>query len=246
MATSGTETFTVTRDEIFTDALQICGVLNGSEAIGANDITTCSRTLNMLLKNLPIDTWLLWCYINIEVPLVVATSSYTIGPTGTVVANRPLRIAKAWLRNTNNSPSTDVPITQLARQDYQMLTPKESPGIPVNYYYDPQLTNGVLTTWPVLNTSGYSVFISVQRTIQDISASVGTQNFDLPQEWFLPLSWMLADQISMKYCNNLQKIGMIREEAKTWREKMANYSREEEGVYFTPNFQGGGYNGVGL
>ena len=242
MATSGTYVFTVTRDEIITDALATCGVIDGTETINTSDKTRCTFTLNMILKSIPIDTWLLWCYNDITVPLVSGTSTYTLGPTGTVAGIRPLRVATAWLRNTNISPATDVIVEQLARRDFEMLSPKQTPGIPVNFYYNPTLDNGVLETWPVINMAGYELILSNQRTIQDISAVDGTQNFDLPQEWFLPLSMMLAAEICMKYSLNLQKVQMIKQEAAQWREKMADWSREEPSAYFTPNFQGrGGY-----
>lgn len=241
MATSGTYTFNVTRDDIITDALATCGVVDATETINASDKSRCTFVLNMILKSLPIETWLLWCYNDVAVPLVSGTSTYTIGPSGTVTGVRPLRIAKGWMRNTNVTPNIDTPMVQLARADYDMLTPKQTPGIPVNFYYDPQLTNGVLYTWPVIDQSGYTMYISNQRTIQDISTSDGTQNFDIPQEWFLPLSAILAGEVCMKYVVNLQKVQMIKQEAEMWKEKMANYSREEEGIYFTPNFQGVGY-----
>jgi hypothetical protein len=237
VTTSGTTTFTVTRDDIITDALATVGVIDAGESLTSADRTRGAFVLNLILKSLPIETWLLWCYQDIPITLISGTASYTIGPTGTIVANRPLRIAKAWRRDSN---SNDTPMVQLARADYEMLTPKNTSGIPVNYYYDPQLNNGVLYTWPVIDQSGYTMYISAQRTIEDIASTSGssTENFDLPQEWFMPLSWMLADQLSMKYTLNLQKVQMIKQEANMWMEKMANFSREEPGIYFTPNFQG--------
>lgn len=240
MTTSGTYAFDVTRDQVIDAALRTLGVLSAGESPTTEDRTNCAFALNLILKNLPIETWLLWCYVDIAIPLVTSTESYTIGPTGDVVGIRPLRIAKAWMRDPNNN---DIPMTQLARQDYDMLTPKNAPGIPVNYYYDPQLINGVLHTWPVINEAGYTMYISVQRTIQDVASTgaASTETFDLPQEWFQPLRWMLADELSHEYVLNLQKVDMIHSRAEMWKEKMANYSREEEAVYFTPQFQGGGY-----
>lgn len=243
MATSGTYAFDVTRDQVIEAALRSLGVIGAGETATAEDRTNAAFALNLIMKSLPIETWLLWCYQDIAVPLVSGTASYTLGPTGTVVGVRPLRIAKGWMRNTNVTPPIDTPMEQLARADYDMLSPKATPGIPVNFYYDPQLTNGVLYTWPVINESGYTMYVSNQRTLQDISptSSASAETFDLPQEWFQPLRWILADELSHEYTVNLQKVQMIQARAAEWRDKMANYSREEPGVYFTPNFQGMGY-----
>lgn len=160
MTTSGTYSLDVTRDQIIEASLRTLGVIGSGETATTEDRTNCAFALNLLLKTLPIETWLLWCYNDVAVPLTSGTSTYTIGPVGDVVGVRPLRIAKGWLRNTNVTPNIDQPMTQLARADYDMLTPKQTPGSPVNFYYDPQLTNGVLYTWPVINTSGYTVYLS--------------------------------------------------------------------------------------
>lgn len=240
MTTSGTYSLDVSRDQIIEAALRSLGVIGAGETATSDDRINCAFALNLILKSLPIETWLLWCYQDIAVPLVSGTASYTLGPTGTVVGVRPLRIAKAWLRDADDN---DIPMTQLARQDYEMLTPKNTPGIPVNYYYDPQLTNGVLYTWPVINTTGYTMYVSNQRQLQDIAStgSASTETFDLPQEWFQPLRWILADEVSHEYVLNLQKVDFIKARADMWRDKMSNFTREEPGVYFTPNFQGVGY-----
>ncbi len=50
MATSGDISLTVTRDEIITDALESLGVIEAGKAPNANDITTCARTLNFMIK----------------------------------------------------------------------------------------------------------------------------------------------------------------------------------------------------
>lgn len=50
MATSGSIDFTVTRDDIIQEALEQLGVLNEGSSPNANQITTMSRTLNMMLK----------------------------------------------------------------------------------------------------------------------------------------------------------------------------------------------------
>lgn len=50
MATSGSFDFAVTRDDIIQEALEQLGVISAEESISSNDLTTCSRTLNMMVK----------------------------------------------------------------------------------------------------------------------------------------------------------------------------------------------------
>ena len=50
MATSGSTNFAVTRDDIINEALELLGVLSEGESANADQITSASRTLNMMTK----------------------------------------------------------------------------------------------------------------------------------------------------------------------------------------------------
>ena len=50
MTTSGSVDFSITRDEIITEALELLGVLEAGETPTPDDVTSASRTLNMLIK----------------------------------------------------------------------------------------------------------------------------------------------------------------------------------------------------
>ncbi len=52
MATSGSVDYAVSRDDIITEALQICGVIPEGGSPTANQLSDCSRTLNMMVKNI--------------------------------------------------------------------------------------------------------------------------------------------------------------------------------------------------
>lgn len=56
MATSGSIDFLVSRDDIITEALELCGVLGEGEAPNDDQIISTSRTLNMLVKAIQADT----------------------------------------------------------------------------------------------------------------------------------------------------------------------------------------------
>lgn len=120
-----------------------------------------------------------------------------------------------------------------------MLTPKAQPGVPTQFYYDPQLTAGIVYFWPIPATSSiYTARLLIQRPVQDIAAGTSsTQTFDVPQEWYQPLRWILADEVAPEYEVDLPTINMIRGRAFEARNKMANFSREEASVFFQPDAQ---------
>ena len=234
MSSSGTTTFTITRDDIIKAALRSLGVIAVGETPQNEDYTNCAFALNLILKSLAAQGYLLWCYVHTTVPLTSGTASYTIGPAGTtpdVTANRPIRIAYAYVRNPQN---IDILLTQYSKSDYDDIPNKTAEGQPTTFYYDPTLDKGTLYTWPVIGESGYSVIVAVQRQVEDIAAGTSsTQNFDLPQEWFNPLRWLLAKHIAPEYVVDMPKLAMIKEYAEEAQNEIANFTREEASVQFT-------------
>lgn len=60
MATSGSVNFSMTRDEIISDALNALGVLGTGQSIEPDDLTKCNRALNRLIKwfeNYALHVW---------------------------------------------------------------------------------------------------------------------------------------------------------------------------------------------
>ncbi len=239
MTTSGTAVFTVTRDEIVRASLRSLKVIAIGETPANEDFTNCAFALNLLLKSLDAEGYLNWVYQTISIPLIANQASYTIAEAGANVTNyRPVRIASASLRDSSTPPN-DISMSALSRQEYEMLTPKTIGGVPTQFYYDQQLTAGVVYFWPIVPASSvYTARLLVQRPIQDIAAGTSsTQNFDVAQEWFLPLRWILADEVAPEYEVDLAIIGMVSKRANYWRDKMANFSREEGSVFFQPDPQ---------
>lgn len=235
MATSGTATFTVTRDDIIKAALRSLKVIAVGETPGTEDFTNCAFAMNLLLKSLDAEGYLIWLYQTLSIPLSAAKTSYTIAESGADITNyRPVRIASGWLSDSS-SPVNDVPMIPLSRQEFDQLTPKVNPGVPNSFYYDPQLPAGIYYPWPQPTTTTYTAKVLIQRPVQDITAA--TQNFDVSQEWFLPLRWMLADEVSAEYEVDLATQKMVSTRASFWREKMADFSREEASVQFQPDPQ---------
>ena len=50
MATSGSVDFSITRDNIITEALQLVGVIGEGDTPNTNQKTDCARSLNMMIK----------------------------------------------------------------------------------------------------------------------------------------------------------------------------------------------------
>lgn len=76
MAKSGSTNYSVTRNDIITESLQICGVVEEGGTASANQLTDCSRTLNMLVKNQMTDALQLW--LNTEIVVFPVKNQKTL------------------------------------------------------------------------------------------------------------------------------------------------------------------------
>src|SRR3990167_159195 len=82
MATSGSVNYSVTRDGIITEAGQICGFVEEGGTPTTNQLSDCSRTLNMLIKNQMKDALQLWLNTELVVFPVVDQAKYTFAVSG--------------------------------------------------------------------------------------------------------------------------------------------------------------------
>ena len=144
---------------------------------------------------------------------------------------RPLDIVECRRRNADDG---DIPIWIISRTDYMDLSNKTNEG-PVNsVWYDPQLDNGVLTTWLETDSVKDRLRMSVKYPVQDLDSS--TDDFDFPQEWLDALIWNGAVRIAPKFGRSVTQDVRIMaiqtlEEAKRW-------DREHVDIVAKPNLRG--------
>lgn len=177
-------------------------------------------------------------------PTVVFTGGGGTGATARadlfgIFALRPLKIVTAQSRAITGA--NDVQMTAIARRSYDALGRKASSGIPVNYYYDPQIDNGDLYVYPTANSATtHEIRLSVQRPLHDINLS--TENADFPQEWFLALQWGLANEVSSRYGLPYSMMQHIEKQATLYREAISDFDGGQENVsiQLVPNLESQG------
>ena len=104
MATSGTTTFSITRNDLISASLRGLGVLEETAQPSAPMIENASLVLNMMLKDWMIDGIKMWTVEEYVIPLKTNQTDYTIGPSSAYDVNKskPLRVVQAFLRNLSN------------------------------------------------------------------------------------------------------------------------------------------------
>lgn len=137
---------TVTAQDIITRAARALAYLGRTETMGAADMVDALETFNMML-----DSWNaegLMSYISelSSFPLVIGKQTYTIGPGGDIVANRPIDIAQAFVRDTNN---LDYPVMVIPQEQWNRIGNKNiSSQIPNTLFYYSSYPLGQINVFP--------------------------------------------------------------------------------------------------
>ncbi len=230
MSTSGSTNFATSRDSLIAGALRIAGATAQGETPTATQVTEAAEALNMFVKALQADGMPLWAIKKYAVTLT-ATADYTVGVGATVNTPKPLKVIQAFLHNTTTE--IDIPMRILTRQEYEQLGNKTSTGQPIQLFYEPLLTTGVLHLFPVPDTTSIAnctVKIIYQRPFEDFDVS--TDEPDFPQEWYDAIKFGLADRLAPEYGLALQERQDLRSRAKELRTEALGFGTEEGSIFF--------------
>ena len=160
MATSGTTTFSVTRNEIIQASLRLLGVLEEGTQPTAPAIESASIVLNMMLKDWMTDGIKLWTVTELTIPLKSNQTSYTIGPAATndLVTNKPLRLIQSFLRNITNTTNQVAEISLLSGGTGYTVQPtnpvSSTGGSGTGATFNLTFTGGVATAASLANDGG--------------------------------------------------------------------------------------------
>ncbi len=195
---------------------------------------------------------LLWLYDLIQVPLIQNQYRYRLGPpNGDFPDYRPLRVMEgSFIRDTCAPAQQDTSLIIWSRVEYLNTSNKAALGVPNSVYYDVQMRNGItvynpaegqgiLYVYPAPSDSEHTLFLNVQRPIQDWTTA--EESVDTPLEWYLAICKYLAAEIADLYEVPEDRIRRLKQEANDHVEYISNWGVQEWApVYFQPDFQQAG------
>lgn len=134
-----------TASVIISDALKEIGVIGEGETPSATMLSDGLRMLNRLcdtLSNIPSFGFTAYPLLS---KTMAGESSFDIGPTGDVVADRPIQIKSAYC--TLNGE--DFPVEIVTQEKYDEIENKTTVGdVPWCLYYGGQFPDGMVYLWP--------------------------------------------------------------------------------------------------
>jgi hypothetical protein len=136
---------------IVTQALQEIGAYGQGEGLSAADAQVC-----LLRFQNQIDAWQadsLTLAVNAQLTFTIpsGTNTFTIGPTGDIVAQRPVYIEAMNYVVVGSSPEVETEMAPMNDDQYDALSIKNlTSSYPTQYYYNTSFTslNGSMFVWP--------------------------------------------------------------------------------------------------
>lgn len=225
MSTSGSTDFNITRDQLITGALRLCGAVAQGESPTAAQISEASEALNMLIKAWQADGMPLWVIKNHTLTLVSGTNTYTVTP-------KLLKVIQAFSHNTLTN--IDVPMRIVTRQEYNVLGNKTSTGNPIQVFCNPELTATSVKVFPTPDSTSASqnqVILVYQKQFDDMDSA--SDNLEFPSEWFEAVKYGLSTRLAGEYGISLDDRRMLTHEANAIKQEALSFSTEEGSLFFT-------------
>jgi hypothetical protein len=236
MAFSGSADFSYTRDQIIYAALRKCRAYDADGgAPEAYQTANAAEALNRILKALQLEGTLLWVIQKIEVPQTASQASYAIGQSVSADVDTvpPVRVISALLHNTDTD--TDLPLELLSREGWDAVADKLTEGTPSQVYYDQQIPDGILYSWPVPEDATYEFHLTVETELQDFDAS-GTTAY-MPSYAYNYFVYALAADQAMDYGLDLQSLAYLESKAEALKEKLMDYQTSNVPLRIRPGVE---------
>jgi hypothetical protein len=233
MTVSGVHTFTLNRDELIREALELTGTIDIGSPIPSEVLASCARTLNLYSKSWQAKGLFIHTYQPAVLPLTANTQSYLLGPGGAATETdlstpitRPIKIDNVRLA----IDSFEQPVAKISIEEYNALTNKDSAAQPTQYAYDPQLDNSRLYIWPVADNNSQKLYFTYQKPVDDFITDSDTAT--MPVDWLQCFTLGLAYHISPKRMVPLSEQAALKKRYEDALSDLDDF--EETSVFFSP------------
>lgn len=177
---------------IIADALIEIGAQGASDTTPAEDQALCLRKLNQIAQRWSNSRLAVPVLTEISIPMTGA-QTYTIGPTGVVVAARPIKAISATAIDANG---LEYPVSLYARRDWDAIGQKAVLGGPPDVaWYQPSTPNGVLHVYPL--STAYTIRLDCLTLLASFPSAATT--LVLPEGYESALTLTLADDVAAAF-----------------------------------------------
>lgn len=221
MAITTTASFSTTRNQLVIDALSIIGVVEP----GNTEMATGIRKLNAIVRNLDAKAQWLWAISPTESTLttVDAQSTYATGITATTISANILELTYAAV--LINTDYRDLKILdKMTSQNTTLKDDANGEPLAISLFRANTTASNTVRLYPTPN-SAYTIKYNFRRPLYDFSAA--DENPDFPAMWFLPLTKILAYELSYDFSKPLAERQLLQAESKIAYDEVERFNADK-------------------
>lgn len=174
-------------------ALRLLNEIGAGESATATELSDGLIALNAMLDSWRNDKLMCYAYQEETLPLTANDSTFTLGPSGDLVTNRPVEVMSAYIVVSDQQyPVTLRDETWWARLSDQTL----GGDWPSDAIYRPTMPNGTIQVWPV---QGATRTMKIVTRVVVSSFSATSDSVTLPPGWEAAIDFNLAIELAPEY-----------------------------------------------
>lgn len=228
--------YSITRDELVTQAIKRLGVIAKGQTPDAEDLAEGAVSLKALISFFRTKGLFLWKRTRYTITPVANTTTYEIGVGKTVNTPYPLKVDDAF--STYSTGFVNVPIDIISEMEYNRLPTNSSSGQPLKLSYTPKKDYGEIRIWPKPDatvSANYTFTLVYQEPFN--FPETGTDTLDFPEEWYLPIIYKLAVLLAPLWGIPLEDRRMLMAEAKEYLDAVDGFGVEDASMFLEPRSQ---------
>ena len=235
-------------------SLRDIGCLRPGQSTSTDVLNDCRDALNEMIDAWQIDGLMVYASVANIWDLTAGVQSYTIGPTGALVGERPTDILDANIILNTSLPSIRRPLRMLNVDEWASIRVRDIPfALPTAIYYDRGFGaggNATVNLWPGPLAS-YQLELFTQQTLQNFPDL--STNYEFPPAYGKAMRKNLAVEIApmMEVYNKLANLErprpallqLVTQQAAETLAVIKSYNAPTPMTYCDPAFTGGGSGG---
>ena len=178
---------------VIQDAYFDAGLIGLGQNVNGEQLVLGMRRLTDMINLWQTQGLKLWLNIITPVILVAGTSTYTLGPAGSVAMTKPLRVVEAWYSDASGNRR---PIFPLSQSDYARLSTVTQQGAVTQYWVQKYQSILGVFFWNTPDATAALGSVSLILQTQVTNFSTVTEDMNFPTEWRMALRWGLADELA--------------------------------------------------
>ncbi len=180
--------------DIIKRSMRLLGVYSIGETPSADESADCLRALNAMLDSWANENLFVYAKTLDAITLSDNVSSYTVGPSGGTITERPIEVSSA---SYIDYQSVSYPLSIATLNDYNQIPVKTLiAGIPSVLYVLPNMPDVTLQLWPVPSAT-MTLNLWSDKLLQSFSSL--TDVLTLPPGYERALGYSLAEEIGPEF-----------------------------------------------